>query len=150
MLDELTRKELALEYCRRMNAGDLDGVLRLFAQDIRFEDPVGSPPVVGRAALRAHLAAAIAARVSEVPGTPVAARDGRQVAVPVVATLDYLPLGATLAAAGLVTPPTDPGAARLRFSLLSLLTAGPDRLLHEVRVFWGRTDVTVVPGAAAR
>jgi steroid delta-isomerase len=145
MVDESTRKELALEYCRRMNAGDLDGVLRLFGADIRYEDPVGSPPVVGHAALRTHLAAAIAARVSEAPGTPVAARDGCQVAIPVVATLDYLPLGATLAAAGLVTPPADPGAARLRFSLLSLISVGPDRLLHEIRVFWGRTDLSVVP-----
>jgi len=145
MVDERARKELALEYCRRMNAGDIDGVLALFGADIRFEDPVGSPPVVGHAALRAHLMAAIAARVREEPGTPVAARDGRQVVIPVVATLDYLPLGPTLAAAGLVTPPADPGATRLRFSLLSLISVGPDRLVHEVRVFWGRTDLSVVP-----
>jgi len=133
-----------------MNAGDLDGVMQLFSEDIRYEDPVGSAPVIGRAALRAHLATIIAARVSEAPGTPVAAQDGRHVAIPVVATIDYLPLGPTLAAAGLVRPPADAGAARLRFSLLSLIAVAPDLLLHEVRVFWGRTDLSVIPAATAR
>ncbi len=144
MVDEATRKELALEYCRRMNAGDVDGVLRLFADDVRFEDPVGSPPVLGRRALRAHFVAAVAARVHEVPGTPVAAQDGQHVAIPVTATLDYLPLGPALAAATKLAPPRHPEAARLRFSMLSLIRVGPDRLLREVRVFWGKTDVAVV------
>ena len=147
MVDERTRKDLAVDYCRRLNARDLDGVLALFAPDVRFEDPVGAPPVVGRAALRTHLAAVLAARVREEPGEPIAAQDGRTVAIPVVATLDYLPLGRTLAAAGLVRPPADPGAARLRFNLLSLLDVGPDRLVHAVRVFWGGTDVRVLETA---
>jgi steroid Delta-isomerase len=132
-----------------MNAGDLNGVMQLFSEDIRYEDPVGSAPVIGRTALRAHLAATIAARVSEAPGTPVTAQDGRHVAIPVVATMDYLPLGPALAAAGLVSPPADPATARLRFSLLSLIAVAPNRLLHEVRVFWGRTDLSVVPAATA-
>lgn len=136
--------ELALEYCRRMNAGDVDAVLRLFAEDIHFEDPVGSPPVLGRRALRAHVASVVAARVHEVPGTPVAAQDGQHVVIPLTATLDYLPLGATLAAAGMLSPPPDPRSARLRFNLVSLIRVNPDRLLQEVRVFWGRTDVSLV------
>ena len=149
MLAEPARKAVAVEYCRRLNAGDLDGVLRLFAPGASFEDPVGTPPVVGREALRAHFAAVIAARVHEVPGEPVAAQDGRQVAIGVVATLDYLPLGPGLVAAGLIDPAADPGTARLRFNLFSLLDVGPDRLVHAVRVFWGGTDVRVVAGSAA-
>jgi steroid Delta-isomerase len=148
VVDEVTRKALALEYCNRMNAGDVDGVLELFADDIRFEDPVGSPPVVGRHALRAHVAATIAAKVHEVPGTPVAAQDGQHVAIPVTATLDYLPLGQVLAHAGIIAPPTNPETARLRLRLLSVIKVGPDRLLRDVRVFWGRTDVSVVDGAS--
>ncbi|MFD0521826.1 nuclear transport factor 2 family protein [Paractinoplanes durhamensis] len=68
LVDAATRKRLALDYCRLMNSGDVDGVLQLFAPDVRFEDPVGWTPVHGRAALRTHLATAIAARVHEVPG----------------------------------------------------------------------------------
>jgi steroid Delta-isomerase len=144
MPDEATRKAVALDYCRRINAGDLAGVLDLLAPDVRFEDPVGTPPVVGRAALRGRLAAVIAARAVEEAGEPVVAQDGRQVVIPVVATVDYLPLGRTLAAAGLVRPPADPGTARLRFSLISLMDVGPDRLVHSVRVFWGGSDVRVL------
>ncbi|HZN19892.1 MAG TPA: nuclear transport factor 2 family protein [Micromonosporaceae bacterium] len=149
MVDEGTRLQLALEYCRRMNAGDVEGVLRLFADGVRYEDPVGSPPVLGREALRSHLAAVIAARVHEVPGTPVAAQDGQHVVVPVTATLDYLPLGPALAAAGMFPPPADPATARLRFRLVSLIRVGPDQLMDNVQVFWGRTDVTVLDGVAA-
>lgn len=146
MPDEAARKAVALEYCRLLTAGDLDGVLRLFAPDVSFEDPVGTAPVVGRAALRRHLAAVIAAHAVEEPGEPVAAQDGRQVVIPVVATLDYLPLGRRLAAAGLVPPAAHPASARLRFHLVSLLDVGPDGLVHAVRVFWGGSDVRVLDG----
>jgi steroid delta-isomerase len=148
-VDEVARKQLALEYVRRLNAGDVDGVLALFAEDVRFTDPVGVPPVVGRRALRTHLASAVAAHVHEVPGTPVAARDGRHVALPVTATLDYLPLGPALAAAGMLDPtasvPRAGGTdARLRFHLISVMGVGPGGLLDEVRVFWGRTDTMIL------
>jgi steroid delta-isomerase len=148
VVDEAARKRLALEYVRRLNAGDVDGVLALFAQDVRFTDPVGLPPVLGRRALRTHLASVVAANVHEVPGTPVAARDGRHVALPVTATLDYLPLGPALAAAGMLDPsastPPDARAARLRLSLISLMGVGPDGLMDEVKVFWGRTDIMIL------
>ena len=39
-------------YVDRITAGDLDGVLSLFAEDAVVEDPVGAEPAVGQAALR--------------------------------------------------------------------------------------------------
>ena len=39
-------------YVDHINAGDLDAVVALFAADAVVEDPVGSPPARGHAALR--------------------------------------------------------------------------------------------------
>ncbi|MFD0521825.1 hypothetical protein [Paractinoplanes durhamensis] len=78
---------------------------------------------------------------------PAAAQDGRHVALPVTATLDYLPMGAGLAAAGLIAAPRRPEAARLRFRLVSVMRVGPEQLLQHVRVFWGRSDITVLEDA---
>lgn len=124
MADETTRKRIALEYCARMNAGDLDGVLSLFSGNAVFEDPVGSPR-----ALRAHLARAIDGRVIEVPGTPVAAMDGRHVLLPATVT---------------VSDPSVPAGKRVRYDLIGLLGVGDDGLIEDVRVYWSASDVTLV------
>ncbi|MES9542841.1 MULTISPECIES: nuclear transport factor 2 family protein [unclassified Actinomadura] len=124
MAGEMARKRIALEYCARMNAGDLEGVLALFRDDAVFEDPVGSPR-----ALREHLARAIAGRVSEEPGTPVAAMDGRHVLLPATVT---------------VSDPSVPRGKRVRYTLIGLLGVGDDGLIEDVRVFWSASDVTLV------
>jgi steroid Delta-isomerase len=128
--DDAMRKAVVLEYCRLMNAGDLDGVLALFAPDVRFVDPVGTPPIVGRDTLRAHLAAAVAARIHEVPGTPTGSLAGDLVALPVSGTMDA-PAGA-------------PAGSRVRFNLISLIRVDATGLMTEVRIFAGRTDYALV------
>ncbi len=40
-------------YVAALNAGDLDGIVALFADDATVEDPVGSEPRRGKAAIRA-------------------------------------------------------------------------------------------------
>lgn len=47
-------------YVRALNAGDLDAVMALYAEDASTEDPVGSPARVGRAAIRDSYAVAMA------------------------------------------------------------------------------------------
>ncbi|GAA2131013.1 nuclear transport factor 2 family protein [Actinomadura napierensis] len=131
MPDETVRKKLALDYCRFMNAGDVDAVLALFVDDVRFEDPVGADPILGRRALRAHLAQAIEHEVRETAGDPVAALDDEHVVMPI--TVSLRPPGA------------EPGQ-RLRINLVAMMSVGPDELIRQVRVFWGRTDATLVPG----
>ncbi|MEV7018945.1 nuclear transport factor 2 family protein [Streptomyces sp. NPDC093991] len=130
MVDEEKRKAVALEYCRLMNAGDLDGVLELFTPDVRFQDPVGTPALVGRQALRRHLGAAVDARIRESPGVPTAALDGHSVTLPVSGTMDR------------------PGAtdgSRVAFSLVSLMRVNDAGLIDEVRVIAGRSDWKPVP-----
>ncbi|TDE25226.1 nuclear transport factor 2 family protein [Actinomadura sp. 6K520] len=130
MPDETVRKKIALDYCRFMNAGDVDAVLALFVDDVRFEDPVGADPIRGRRALRAHLANAIEHEVHETAGDPVAAHDDEHVVMPVTVSLN--------------PPGVEPGQ-RLRINLVAMMSVGPDELIRRVRVFWGRTDAALVP-----
>lgn len=48
-------------YVTSYNRGDLDGVCAVFAKDAIVEDPVGTPPRVGQAALREFFAVGIQA-----------------------------------------------------------------------------------------
>ncbi|MFE9429330.1 nuclear transport factor 2 family protein [Kitasatospora sp. NPDC006697] len=144
MVDEARRKELAVEHCRRVNEGDLDGLLKLYDEAVRFEDPVGSGWRVGHAAFRAHAGAAIAGQVYEEYGEPVACQDGLHAAVPVTATMNYLPNGPFLAQYGVVEPPADPRRARMRVRYVMFVKVGPSGLIEEMRAFWGRSDVSVL------
>ncbi|CAM5711307.1 nuclear transport factor 2 family protein [Streptomyces fumanus] len=128
MPDESTRKALALEYCRRMNAGDIDHVLELFAPDVVFEDPVGSGEQTGLDALRAHITRALVDdRATERPGTPVAAHDDETVVMPAVIEL---------------RPRSYP--KRVQISIIGVVRIGPDGLVHDLRALWGDSDVTVL------
>lgn len=144
MIDERTRKKLVLEHCRRKNAGDIDALLEMFAEDVVFEDPVGSGPQTGRDALRKHFTDVIAANVREETGEPVAGQDGVHVLVPVTATMEYLPKGAEYAERGWITAPDDPGGKRLRCEYVLMLRTGRGRLIQELKAFWGRSDIDVL------
>ncbi|HZN18589.1 MAG TPA: nuclear transport factor 2 family protein [Micromonosporaceae bacterium] len=141
MPDEATCKALALEHCRRVNAGDVERLLELYAPAVRFEDPVGSVERVGHGALRSYIGGVIAAGVQEAPEVPVAAPDGRHAAVPVTVTMSYLPNGPLLARFGLLPAPPDPRTARLRFSCVMVIGVGPGGLIDEMRTYWGPSDV---------
>src|SRR5262249_36204975 len=113
--DESRRKGLAVEHCRLINEGDVDGLLRLYSPRIRFEDPVGAWTRNGREALRAHATMAVGSHAHEATGTAVAAQDGRHAALEVRGTLDYLPAGPQLVQFGLarLPEPAEPAAARV-------------------------------------
>lgn len=127
MPDEATRKRIVLEYSDRMNAGDVDAVLELFADDIVFEDPVGVTPIVGKEAVRKHIAWSIACKVHETPGRPVCAMDGRHVCVPLLVTVQ-IPI-------------------RLAFRIVGVIEVGEDGLVHRTQAYWGLTDTTVGDGS---
>lgn len=52
-------KALLQGYVDSINSNDLEGLLALFAEDVQWEDPYGSEPVYGRAALREVYAPAL-------------------------------------------------------------------------------------------
>src|SRR5690606_41352874 len=54
MPSEQQRKEVALAYCERVTAGDVEKILELFEPDAVIEDPMGTGEVHGREALREY------------------------------------------------------------------------------------------------
>ena len=143
MIDERRRKNLILEHSRRISAGDLDGLLDLYADEVTFEDPVGSGPRTGREALRAHFAECVAAGIAETPGEPVAGQDGVHTLVAVTAAMDYLPKGPVFAERGWLTAPDDPEGKRLRCEYVLMLRTDAQGRIEELKAFWGRSDITV-------
>ncbi|WP_131742861.1 nuclear transport factor 2 family protein [Actinomadura roseirufa] len=120
MADESLRKNAAMEYARRINAGDLEGVLELFADDVVVEDPVGSPPVRGKEKLRERIAWAIESGVHEVPGRMVTSMDGRTVVVPSLVKTVH--------------------PAKMTYKVIGISEIGEDGLTHSLRAHWGITD----------
>ncbi|QXJ26134.1 nuclear transport factor 2 family protein [Actinomadura graeca] len=123
MPSEAARKAMALEYVRRINAGDIDGVLDLFGDDIVFEDPVGRPPLIGKDALREHIALAVGARAHETPGPPVTSMDDRLV-VTQTRVVVRVP-------------------AVMTFNIIGIVELDEDGLGRRVQAFWGMTDMAV-------
>ncbi|AJE80639.1 nuclear transport factor 2 family protein [Streptomyces physcomitrii] len=147
MLDEAALKELILEHTRRVNAGDVEGLLKLYSPEVRFEDPVGAGAQQGHEALRAHATGAVTSNAVEIAGRPVAAQDGLHAAVPVTATMDYLPLGPVLTRYGVLPTPADPTGQRMQFQFLMVIRAGADGLIEDMRAYWGTSDVALVDAA---
>ena len=87
---------LLAEHCRRMNTGDVDAMLEIYSPSVRFEDPVGARTMVGHDELRGHFTRAAESQTYDIPGTPVAAGDGRHAMLPVSVQMNYLPLGPAL------------------------------------------------------
>lgn len=144
MIDERSRKKLILEHSRRLNAGDVDGLLTLYADEVAFEDPVGSGRQTGRAALRAHFEQSIEGGISETPGEPVAGQDGRHVLIPITAVMDYLPQGPVFAERGWLGAPAEPAGKRLRCDYVLMIRTDADGLIEELRAFWGRSDIELI------
>jgi steroid delta-isomerase len=63
-------KNVLAQYCERFTAGDVDGVVALYAADARVEDPLGSDPYVGHAAIREFYAASAGIVTLELDGRP--------------------------------------------------------------------------------
>jgi steroid Delta-isomerase len=144
LISERDRKELALEHCRRVNAGDVDAILELYADDVVFADPVGWDRHTGRDALRAHFEEAIAAGLQEVPSDPTAGQDGAHTFISITAVMDYLPLGPVFAERGWLVPPADPTGKRIRRRSMLLLQVDETGLIREAQSFWGKSDIEVI------
>jgi steroid delta-isomerase len=51
MVDAAWIRRRMSDYVCKVDAGDIDGILALYADDASVEDPVGSPALIGRAAI---------------------------------------------------------------------------------------------------
>lgn len=127
MLDEAQRKATVLEYFQRVNAGDVEKILEMWAPDGIIEDPVGQKRYSGTDELREFFAVVCAVQTQIVSGTVCAAQDDRQAAAPITATL---------------VNPQDPTGGRLKINCVDVFAMNPDGTLAGLQVFWGLTDLT--------
>ncbi|MEW2079967.1 SDR family NAD(P)-dependent oxidoreductase [Streptomyces sp. NPDC013433] len=129
MTDEPTRKKIITEYYRRLNAGDVDGVVSMFAPDGYIEDPLGAPVTRGHEALRHFYDVTIRqADIKDTVHSVVGAHDERHVAASVTADLVNM---------------EDPDRKRVTVDAVMTFRIGDDGLIEEARTFWGTTDVSM-------
>jgi steroid delta-isomerase len=124
MPDEHERKRIAVTYCQRVSAGEVERVVELLAPDATVEDPVGSGPVAGREAVRAFYRDAVdrlAPRIE--PGLARASHDGTSVVVPITVRVNLDGRDAEIAAV----------------DLFEIDGAGA---ISRLRAYWGPSDVT--------
>ncbi|MEU5367130.1 nuclear transport factor 2 family protein [Streptomyces sp. NPDC005925] len=143
-MNELARKKRVLEHSRRINAGDLEGIVELYAPDAVLEDPVGHPPLTGHDALRAHYARLLAARVREEAAEPVAGQDATHALVRITSVMDYPPLGPLYAERGWLKAPDAPETARLRRTAMLVVRMDASGLIRHLKSYWGTSDLTVL------
>ncbi|RBM23855.1 MULTISPECIES: nuclear transport factor 2 family protein [unclassified Streptomyces] len=128
MPDDAQRKAVVLDYFERVNAGDVDQVVKMFSPSAKVADPVGSPTVTGTEELRAYFRRVINEfGTKDVPGEPIGAQDGASVAIPLKATINN---------------PLDPKGGRLDVNVICTFRIGDDGLIEEMNAYWGMTDIT--------
>jgi ketosteroid isomerase-like protein len=127
LLDETERRQVVAEYFRRLNQGDLEGILEMLSPDIRMEDPVGGAPYLGLDQVRRYAENTISSRVHVSAGTMVAAQDGVHVAVPITVRMDL--------------PGSD--GNQMSIGAVDILEVNGDGKIEKIQVFWGMTDVQV-------
>lgn len=107
-------------YCDLVTQGDFEAIAGLYAEDATVEDPVGSTPHRGRAAIREFYRASA--------GNVQLVLEGR------VRTA-----GREGAAAMIARPSADP---RMRVDTLDVMTFGDDGLITSMRAFWSPDTIS--------
>lgn len=106
-------------YCELVSAGDFEAIARLYAEDATVEDPVGSAPHRGRAAIREFYRASAGAVRLELEGRVRSA-------------------GNEGAAAMVARPTADPS---MRVETLDVMTFGDDGLVTAMRAYWSADTI---------
>ena len=122
-----THMRAALQaYVDRINAGDRDGVLALFASDAVIEDPVGSPPKTGEE-IRAWFSDTIAFDTHIQPVAPI--RGSHANAAALVFDVTFQP----------------PEGPRLLIRSLDVCTFDGEGKITILKAYWGPEDMEPAP-----
>jgi len=122
--DRTAQMKAAIEsYVDRHSAGDIDGIMALFADDAVAWDPVDSDPHVGAAALREFFSGthAMADRLTLTLTGPVRCA-GDFAAFPMTANTE---IGADF---------------KLELDIIDVMTFGPDGKIVEMKAYWNMAD----------
>ena len=108
-------------YVDRFNNGDVDGVGALYADDATLEDPVGTAPKAGKAAIIAFYRDAIATGAKLSLAAPIRGSHGDSAA---------MAFNVAIASAG------------IRINVIDVMTFNDDGAITSMRAFWGADDVS--------
>jgi steroid delta-isomerase len=111
-------------YVDRINAGDRDGVVALFAPDAVIEDPLGSPPKSG-AEIADWFSDTVAFKTHIEPVAPIRGSHANAAALVFEVTFQ---------------PPEGP---RLLIRSLDVCTFNADGLITSLTAYWGPDDMTL-------
>lgn len=93
MTEESTMRKAMQAYIDAFNASDLAGIVALYADDARVQDPYGAAPKTGKQEIREFYAAALETGAKLQLSAPIRASHGDAAAMAFEVTLD-LPQGA--------------------------------------------------------
>ncbi len=113
------------QYVERLNAGDLEGVLALYADDATVEDPVGTPAQCGKATIREFYAQAIASKAQLRIIGPQRGSAGNA------------------ASMALDVEVTMPDSARMLIGVIEVMRFNEAGKVVAMQAYWGPEDMTV-------
>lgn len=121
-------KATMVKYVERVNAGDVDGVIALYAANATVEDPVGSPPRADPAAILELYRNAVATNVRlKILAGPYGSF-ANAAAIAAEVRVD-VPVGA-------------PNHGPTRIPLIEVMTFDDDCRITSMRAYWGSEEMT--------
>lgn len=126
MPDNETMKAAMRTYVDRLNAGDLEAVMALYADDASVEDPVGTGARRGTAEIRAFYEMAIASGARLTMSGAQSGSSSDYAAMPVVVDL------------------AQPGMPKMRINVIETMRFNDAGKVIEMRAYWGHEDMTLL------
>ena len=124
-MDEKKMKAAMQEYIDAFNRVDVDGIVALYADDATVEDPVGSPPKVGKAAIAEFYQMAIKTGARLSLAAPIRASHGNSAAMAFDVQLNM-----------------PEGSAVIR--VIDVMTFNDAGQFSSMRAYWGPGDMEVL------
>jgi steroid delta-isomerase len=119
-------KAVMRSYVERLNAGDLEGVLALYADDATVEDPVGADVRRGAAEIRAFYEIAIASGAKLTIVGPQSGSSSDYAAMPLIVDL------------------AQPDLPKMRLNVIETMRFNAAGKVAEMRAYWGNEDMSMV------
>jgi steroid delta-isomerase len=112
-------------YVERLNAGDLAGIMALYAADATVEDPVGADVRRGHEEIRAFYEMALASQSKLTIVGPQCGSTSDMAAMPLVVEVAL------------------PGAPKMRINVIETMRFNAAGQVVEMRAYWGNEDMTM-------
>ena len=132
MISQQQMKQALQAYIDAFNRVDPDAIVALYAEDATVEDPVGSPPKVGRQAIAEFYAYAIRSGAKLKLAAPIRGSHGNSAAMAFDVELNM---------------PQGDKTARAVIRVIDVMTFTEAGQFSSMRAFWGPGDMEVL-GAA--